>query len=105
MIKYSLCLYGAFQRSIEESLTSQEKFSASLLENFLKLKHINLRVVDFDWNTEYNPEKTFEKIPKSDFLLTSLYTLNVVNNGALAKESISRSRSVSSIKSSIIKVE
>lgn len=88
MIKYSLCLYGAFPRSIEESLTSLEKFSASLLENFLKLKHVDLRVVDFDWNTEYNPEKTFEKIPKSDFLLTSLYTLNVVDNGVLAKEKV-----------------
>ena len=88
MINYSLCLYGKFANSVEESLTSLERFSTSLLENFLKLNHIDLRVVQFDDTTELNPEKTFDKIPKSDFLLTSLYTLNVVNNGHLAKEKV-----------------
>lgn len=88
MINYSLCLYGKFANSVEESLTSLERFSTSLLENFLKLNHIDLRVIQFDDTTELNPEKTFDKIPKSDFLLTSLYTLNVVNNGHLAKEKV-----------------
>lgn len=88
MINYSLCLYGKFSNSVEESLTSLERFSDSLLENFLKLKHVDLRVVDFDCSTQHNLEKTFEKIPKSDFLLTSLYTKNVTSNGHLAKEKV-----------------
>ena len=88
MINYSLCLYGKFVNSVEESLNSMERFSTGLLEFFSKLNHVNLKAVPFDWRTELNPEKTFNKIPKSDFLLTSLYTLNVVNNNYLAKEKV-----------------
>lgn len=85
MINYSLCLYGKFSNSVEESLNSLERFSSSLLENFLKLKHVDLKVIQFDRKTEDNPETTFDKIPKCDFLLTSLYTKNVTSNGHVAK--------------------
>lgn len=88
MIKYSLCLYGKFSNSVEESLNSMERLSTGLLEHFLKLNHVDLKVVDFDWRTEHNPETTFDKIPICDFLLTSLYTLNVVHNGHLAKQKV-----------------
>jgi len=88
LINYSLCLYGKFASSVEESLTSLDRISTALLENFLKLNHIDLRVIDFDWKTEFNPETTFNNIPKKDFLLTSLYMNNVVTNGHLAKEKV-----------------
>ena len=88
MINYSLCLYGLFANSTEESLTSLIRFSTGLLENFSKLNHVDLRVVAYDWKTELNPETTFDKIPKSDFLLTALYQLSVVKNPHLAKKKV-----------------
>lgn len=88
MISYSLCLYGEFENSVEESTNSLRRYSTGLLEHFLKLNHVDLKVVQFDWKTERNQEKTFEKIPKCDFLLTALYTLNVLNNHNLAKEKV-----------------
>jgi len=88
LINYSLCLFGQFENSVEESTNSLRRYSTGLLEHFLKLNHVDLKVVQFDWKTEHNPEKTFEKIPKCDFLLTTLYTLNVLNNHHLAKEKV-----------------
>lgn len=88
MINYSLCLYGKFAKSVDESFTSMERFSSGLLEHFVKLKHVDLKVVDYDWKTSINVEKTFEKIPKCDFLLTPIYTRNVLDNGHLAKEKV-----------------
>ena len=88
MINYSLCIYGVFSKSTEESLTSLERFSTGLLENFLKLDHVDLKTVDYDWRTELNPETTFDKIPKSDFLLTALYQLSVLKNPHLAKTKV-----------------
>ena len=88
MINYSLCLYSEFESSVEESTNSLRRYSTGLLKYFLKLNHVNLKIVEFDWKTESNPEKIFEKIPKCDFLLTALYTLNVLNNYHLAKEKV-----------------
>jgi hypothetical protein len=88
LINYSLCLFGEFENSVEESTNSLRRYSTGLLEYFLKLNHVDLKVVQFDWKTERNQEKTFEKIPKCDFLLTALYALNVLNNPHLAKEKV-----------------
>ena len=77
MISYSLCLYGEFENSVEESTNSLRRYSTGLLEHFLKLNHVDLKVVQFDWKTERNQEKTFEKIPKCDFLLTATKSLHL----------------------------
>ena len=88
LINYSLCLYGKFSNSVEESLTSMERFSTGLLEFFLKLNHVDLKIAPFDWRTELNPKTTFDKIPYCDFLLTSLYTDNVLYNLDLVRDRV-----------------